>query len=179
MAEAIANRRDPRLISVISMIFIAGGLLLFTGVSADGTYLGDIFWGLLVFGPGLGAGFVAGAIASMGGVEPHDFGLAAGLVNTSWQVGGALGIAIMTSVALAGARATPRPSPALPRTPRWRVPKASRRRSPSASGAPSSACSPRRTSCDLSDRAAPMNPSPPPRPPAAERDVLRPVPPEP
>ncbi|MDQ3787047.1 MAG: MFS transporter, partial [Actinomycetota bacterium] len=101
VAEAVTNRGGLRPIAAISCVFVIAALLLMTGVSARGNYMDDIFWGLLVFGPGLGAGFVAGTIASMGGVEPRDAGLAAGLVNNSWQIGGSLGIAVMTSVALA------------------------------------------------------------------------------
>ncbi len=105
VAEAVANRGGLRSIAAISFVFVTAALLLMTGVSARGDYMDDIFWGLLVFGPGLGAGFVAGTMASMGGVEPRDAGLAAGLVNNSWQIGGSLGIAIMTSVALASTTA--------------------------------------------------------------------------
>jgi EmrB/QacA subfamily drug resistance transporter len=103
VAEAVANRRGPRPVAVVSLAFAAAGMLLLSGVSEGGSYLGDIFWGLLVFAPGLGAGFVAGTMASLGGVEPRDAGLASGLINNSWQIGGALGIAVMTSVAMAGA----------------------------------------------------------------------------
>ncbi|WP_409494797.1 MFS transporter [Amycolatopsis sp. cmx-11-12] len=101
IAEAVANRRGPRPIAIVSLVFVGVGLVLLSMVSADGSYWNDIFWGLLIFGPGLGAGFVAGTIASFGGVEERDAGLAAGLINTSWQIGGSLGIAILTSVSLA------------------------------------------------------------------------------
>lgn len=100
IAEAMCNRGGPRLVAVISLAFTGVGLALLTQVSAGGSYLGDIFWGLLIFAPGLGAGFVAGVIASLMGVEERDAGLASGLTNTSWQVGGVLGISILTTVAL-------------------------------------------------------------------------------
>jgi predicted MFS family arabinose efflux permease len=70
-------------------------------VSANGTYLGDLFLGLLVFGPGLGAAFVAASIATVSGVDEADAGLASGLNNASFQIGGALGVAILSSVAIA------------------------------------------------------------------------------
>jgi EmrB/QacA subfamily drug resistance transporter len=105
VAEAMANRRGPHVVAVASLVFVIVGCLLLTGVSPHGTYLGDIFWGLLIFGPGLGAGFVAGTIASFSGVEARDAGMASGLINIAWQMGGSLGIAIMTSVAVARSQA--------------------------------------------------------------------------
>jgi hypothetical protein len=79
------------------------GSLLLTSVSANGSYLGDLFLGLLVFGPGLGAAFVAASIATVAGVDEAEAGLASGLNNASFQIGGALGVAILASVAVAQA----------------------------------------------------------------------------
>jgi predicted neutral ceramidase superfamily lipid hydrolase len=75
-------------------------------VSVDGSYLGDIFFGLLVFGPGLGAAYVAGSIASLAGVAEADAGLASGLNNSSFQIGGAVGVAILSTVAVSHAHGT-------------------------------------------------------------------------
>ena len=72
-------------------------------VSVDGSYLGDIFFGLLVFGPGLGAAYVAGSIGSLAGVAEADAGLASGLNNSSFQIGGAVGVAILSTVAVSHA----------------------------------------------------------------------------
>jgi hypothetical protein len=74
-----------------------------TQVSVDGTYFGDIFFGLLLFGPGLGASYVAGSIGSLAGVAETDAGLASGLNNSSFQIGGAIGVAIMSTVAVSHA----------------------------------------------------------------------------
>jgi MFS family permease len=100
-AQALATRGRVRAVAVTSMLLTAAGCALLSGVSVDGTYLGDIFFGLLVFGPGLGAGYVAGSVASLAGVSDAHAGLASGLNNTSFQVGGALGVAIVSSVAIA------------------------------------------------------------------------------
>jgi hypothetical protein len=75
-------------------------------VSVDGSYLGDVFLGLLIFGPGLGAGYVAGSIASLAGVAETEAGLASGLNNTSFQIGGAVGVAILSTVAVSEAEGT-------------------------------------------------------------------------
>jgi EmrB/QacA subfamily drug resistance transporter len=101
--QAIATRRGVRSIVVVSMVLTALGCLALTQVSVGGSYFGDIFPGLLVFGPGLGAGYVAGSIASLGGVAEADAGLASGLNNASFQIGGAIGVAIVSTVAVAGA----------------------------------------------------------------------------
>jgi hypothetical protein len=76
------------------------GCLLLTGVSVDGSYLGDMFFALLVFGPGLGAAYVAGSIGSLAGVAERDAGLASGLNNSSFQIGGAVGVAVVSTVAV-------------------------------------------------------------------------------
>jgi EmrB/QacA subfamily drug resistance transporter len=101
--QAIATRRGVSSIVVVSMVLTGAGCLLLTQVSVGGTYLGDIFVGLLVFGPGLGAGYVAGSIASLGGVPESEAGLASGLNNSSFQIGGAIGVAILSSVAISQA----------------------------------------------------------------------------
>ena len=83
------------------MILVASSCLLLTQVSVDGSYFGDIFLGLLLFGAGLGATFVASQIAGLSGVADREAGLAAGLVDSSFNIGSALGIGVLTSVALA------------------------------------------------------------------------------
>ena len=66
----------------------------------DGSYFGDIFLGLLVVGSGTGPAFVTATVAALAGVAEHESGLASGLNNTALQIGGALGVAIVTTVAV-------------------------------------------------------------------------------
>jgi len=101
--QAIATKGGVRPIVAVSMVLTGLGCLLLTQVSVNGSYLGDIFFGLLIFGPGLGAGYVAGSIASLAGVAESEAGLASGLNNTSFQIGGAVGVAILSSVAVSQA----------------------------------------------------------------------------
>src|SRR5918911_1441649 len=63
----------------------------------------DVFFALLVFGPGVGGAYVAGSIASLTGVAESEAGLASGLNNASFQIGGAVGVAILSTVAVSGA----------------------------------------------------------------------------
>ena len=101
--QAIATRGGIRAIVAVSTVLTGLGCLLLTQVSVGGSYLGDIFFGLLVFGPGLGAGYVAASIASLAGVAESEAGLASGLNNTSFQIGGAVGVAILSTVAISQA----------------------------------------------------------------------------
>jgi sugar phosphate permease len=82
------------------MALMGGGARLLTQVSVGGSYFGDIFFGLLVFGPGVGLAFVTASIAALAGVPEHESGLASGLSNTSFQIGAALGVAVVTTVAV-------------------------------------------------------------------------------
>ncbi len=101
--QAIATRGGLGAISIVGMTLTGLGCLLLTQVSVDGSYLGDIFLPLLVFGPGLGAAYVAGSIGSLAGVAEADAGLASGLNNSSFQIGGAVGVAILSTVAVSQA----------------------------------------------------------------------------
>jgi sugar phosphate permease len=82
------------------MALMGGGAFLLTQVSVGGSYFGDIFFGLLVFGPGVGLAFVTASIAALAGVPERESGLASGLSNTSFQIGAALGVAVVTTVAV-------------------------------------------------------------------------------
>jgi hypothetical protein len=79
---------------------MAAGAMLFTQVSVGGSYFDDIFFGLLVFGPGVGLTFVTASIVALAGVAERESGLASGLSNTSFQIGAALGVAIVSTVAV-------------------------------------------------------------------------------
>jgi EmrB/QacA subfamily drug resistance transporter len=102
-AQAIATKGGVRPVAVVGMALTGLGSLLLTQVSVGGTYLGDLFFALLILGPGIGAAYVAGSIASLTGVAETEAGLASGLNNASFQIGGAVGTAILSSVAVSGA----------------------------------------------------------------------------
>jgi sugar phosphate permease len=80
------------------LILLGGGLVWFTQISVDGSYVVDLLPGFLMIGVGLGFSFVPISIAALAGVPGHEAGLASGLINTSQQIGGALGIAILVTV---------------------------------------------------------------------------------
>jgi len=102
-AQAIATKGGVRAVAVAGMALCGLGSLLLTQVSVGGSYLGDLVFALLILGPGIGAAYVAGSIASLTGVAETEAGLASGLNNASFQIGGAVGVAILSTVAVSGA----------------------------------------------------------------------------
>lgn len=103
--QAAVTRFGLRPVGVAAMLLITVGTMLLISVSVNGTFF-DLFWGLLIFGPGMGAAFVASQIAALRDVVEEDSGVAAGLVDTSFNIGGALGIAIVTSIVISVERAS-------------------------------------------------------------------------
>src|SRR5262245_53632476 len=100
LGQRIVLRRGFRPVAAAGMTLMGGGALLLTQVSAHGSYFGDIFFGLLVFGPGVGLAFVTASIAALAGVPEEESGLASGLSNTNFQIGAAVGVAIVSTVAV-------------------------------------------------------------------------------
>ena len=81
------------------MLFVALGLVWFSRVSVGGGFLGDILGPSLLAALGLGFGFVTSTIAAVSGVNDREQGLASGLITTSQQIGGALGLAVLSTIA--------------------------------------------------------------------------------
>jgi EmrB/QacA subfamily drug resistance transporter len=80
------------------LLLLTAGLLCFTQVSPHGSYLTDLAPGFLLAGFGLGFSFIPVTIAALEGITNDEAGLASGLINTSQQIGGALGVALLTTV---------------------------------------------------------------------------------
>jgi MFS family permease len=81
------------------MTSLTAGLVYFTQVSVGGSYAADLLPGFLLIAVGLGFSFVPISIAALAGIQPAEAGLASGLINTSQQIGGALGIAALSTIA--------------------------------------------------------------------------------
>jgi EmrB/QacA subfamily drug resistance transporter len=81
------------------MVFVAAGLVWFSHISTDGSFVADILGPSLLAAIGLGLGFVTTTIAAVSGIKEHEQGLASGLINTSQQIGGALGLAVLSTIA--------------------------------------------------------------------------------
>jgi EmrB/QacA subfamily drug resistance transporter len=86
------------------MLLSTAGLIYLTGLTPGGSYLIDVMPGMIMAGLGMGISLVAGTVGAMQGVEPAQSGLAGGLLNTSRLVGGALGLAALSTIAAAQTR---------------------------------------------------------------------------
>jgi Na+/melibiose symporter-like transporter len=100
IASGLVTRVGTRLPLAVGLVIAGAGLLLLAQIPADGAYVADLLPGLLVTGLGLGTAFVSLSIGALEGVSERDAGLASGLVNTTQQVGGALGVAVLSTLAL-------------------------------------------------------------------------------
>jgi EmrB/QacA subfamily drug resistance transporter len=99
VAAQLVTRVGVKPVLVSGMTFLTAGLIFFTQVSVGGSYVTDLLPGFLLIGVGIGFSFVPITIAALAGVEPAEAGLASGLINTSQQIGGALGIAALSTIA--------------------------------------------------------------------------------
>ena len=99
VAGQLVTRVGVKPVLVTGMVALTAGLLFFTQVSVGGSYVRDLLPGFLVLGVGIGFSFVPISIAALAGVKPAEAGLASGLINTSQQIGGALGIAALSTIA--------------------------------------------------------------------------------
>jgi EmrB/QacA subfamily drug resistance transporter len=99
-ASAGVTRFGFKPVLLTGLLFVAGGLFWFSRVPpSGGSFVGDVLGPSLLAAIGLGLSFVPVTIAAVTGTRPHEAGLASGLVNTAQQVGGALGLAILATVA--------------------------------------------------------------------------------
>ncbi|HWE32401.1 MAG TPA: MFS transporter [Solirubrobacteraceae bacterium] len=99
LSQQLIKRLGVRNVAVAGFALAAIGMVLLTGVSVHGSYVGDLLSGLLPLSIGIGLTFVPITLLATGGVDSDDAGLASGLFNTSQQVGGSLGLALMSTFA--------------------------------------------------------------------------------
>ena len=100
VAAVVVNRVGVKPALVFGMAMLTLGLFTFTQVSVHGSYWTDLFPGFLILGVGIPFAFVPITIAALAGTRPVEAGLASGLINTSQQIGGAVGIAILSTIAV-------------------------------------------------------------------------------
>src|SRR4051812_34228715 len=98
-SAGLVTRFGFKPVLVSGLVITAIGLVWFGQVSPDGSYVADVLFPSLLAAVGLGLAFVSMTVGAVSGVEPHEAGLASGLINTSQQIGGALGLAILATVA--------------------------------------------------------------------------------
>jgi MFS family permease len=101
LASNFAPRIGVRPIAGAGMVLTILGLLLFARMPVDGSYAADVLPGMILSSLGMGAIFMPLTLVATTGLDNEDQGLASGLFNTSQQVGGALGLAVLSAVATA------------------------------------------------------------------------------
>jgi EmrB/QacA subfamily drug resistance transporter len=98
-AQALTTRIGVKPVLLVGLSLLTAGILWYTQVDVDGSYPVDLLPGFLAVGIGLPFSFIPLTIAALAGVEDREAGLASGLLNTSQQVGGAIGTAVLSTVA--------------------------------------------------------------------------------
>jgi predicted MFS family arabinose efflux permease len=98
-AQLLVKRIGVRANTIVGMVIAAVGLFYLARVPVDGSYASDLLPGLLLMSFGMGNTFVPITLIATTNVEERDAGLASGLFNTSQQVGGALGLAVLSTLA--------------------------------------------------------------------------------
>jgi EmrB/QacA subfamily drug resistance transporter len=96
--DKLNMRFGPRRVLITGLFFLLGAMLLFARAPVDGDYWVDLFPVMIIFSIGAGVSFPALMMLAMSGATPSDAGLASGLVNTTGQVGGAIGLALLATL---------------------------------------------------------------------------------
>ncbi len=98
IAETLVTRTGPKYVMVTGLLAMGCGLVYFSQIPVDGTYVKHLLVPLLLIGLGTGFSFVPISILALAGVAERDTGLASGLMNTTQQVGGAVGLAVAATI---------------------------------------------------------------------------------
>jgi EmrB/QacA subfamily drug resistance transporter len=98
VAQALVTRIGAKTVMAIGFVAMIAGMLWYTRIPVHASYTSDLLPGYLLVGFALPFTFIPVSIAALAGVEYHEAGLASGLINTSQQVGGAIGVAVTSSV---------------------------------------------------------------------------------
>ena len=99
VAQALVTRMGTRVPLAAGLLLVGAALLLYVRLPVNGHYFSDLLPGFILTGLGLGLAFVPVSIAALTGVRPLESGAASGMINTSQQIGGAVGLAAMATVA--------------------------------------------------------------------------------
>jgi len=117
LSQALVPKMGARELPLVGMSMAIAGMLLFLRLQPDGTYVADLLPGIILASIGMGLTFVPITLIATSGIPDSDAGLASGLYNTSQQIGGALGLAILSTLAvsatedtLAGVAGEPQPA---------------------------------------------------------------------
>jgi EmrB/QacA subfamily drug resistance transporter len=98
VAQALTTRFGAKPVMTIGLILLTGAMVWYSQIPVDGSYAADLLPGYLMVGVGIAFAFVPVSIAALAGIAEREAGLASGLINTSQQIGGAIGVAVASTV---------------------------------------------------------------------------------
>jgi EmrB/QacA subfamily drug resistance transporter len=98
VAQALTTKVGPKPIMAVGLALLTGAMIWYAQIPVNGKYASDLLPGYLMVGVGIAFAFVPVSIAALAGVAEHEAGLASGLINTSQQIGGAIGVAVASTV---------------------------------------------------------------------------------
>jgi hypothetical protein len=98
----VINRHGVRLPLAVGFAITAAGMFLLTGVSSTGGYFTELLPGMLIAGAGLGLVLVSVAISVLAGAREEESGMLSGLNTTGHEIGGSIGLAVLTTIAASG-----------------------------------------------------------------------------
>jgi EmrB/QacA subfamily drug resistance transporter len=98
VAQALTTKLGPKPVIAVGLALLTGGMIWYSQIPVHGKYASDLLPGYLMVGVGIAFAFVPVSIAALAGVVEREAGLASGLINTSQQIGGALGVAVASTV---------------------------------------------------------------------------------
>jgi EmrB/QacA subfamily drug resistance transporter len=107
LGPRLLARISQRAVTMVGMLVAAAGMAWFSRLTPDQNAFVVLLPAQLVAGTGLGLGFVTATIAGVRGVAPHETGIASGVINTTLQIGGALGLAVLAAIATAASNRQP------------------------------------------------------------------------
>ena len=100
VAQALVTKISAKAVMAAGFVATIAGLVWYTQIPVHASYATDLLPGYLLIGFALPFTFISVSIAALAGVEQHEAGLASGLINTAQQIGGAIGVAVTSSVLL-------------------------------------------------------------------------------
>ena len=97
-AQALTTKLGPKPVMAVGLALLGAGALVYTQLPVDASFASDLLLGYVLVGVGIPMAFIPVSISALAGVEAHEAGLASGLINTSQQIGGAIGVAVASTI---------------------------------------------------------------------------------
>ena len=97
-AQALTTKIGVKPVMAVGLALLGAGAIVYTQLPVDASFTSDLLLGYVLVGVGIPMAFIPVSVAALAGVEAHEAGLASGLINTSQQIGGAIGVAVASTI---------------------------------------------------------------------------------